>query len=474
MIGWRKRTAGSPAAVLLAVVCLLVAPLAGSVPCNPFLGSGSAAALEGPDSAEAVPGEILVKFRDPLTAAAQGRMHEALGFRELGRIEELGVVRVGVEPGVTLEEAVRLYEAQPNVEYAEPNYILRSAGTPNDALFVDRQQWYYDLIEAPAAWDVETGDASIVVAVLDTGIDVSHPDLKDNLWTNTAEIEGNGIDDDNNGCLDDSHGCNFVTGADPSCRYREETPNNEIEDDNGHGTFVAGIVAAGGNNQIGVTGTAPQVTIMPVKALDCTGSGTTAGATAGILYAARSGADILNISFGGENDSATLRNALQEAHDVFGTVIVASAGNEGRGQVTFPARYEEVISVSASNRRNPDTKAPFSNWGPEVNVTAPGVDIVSTVPRRFCDDPWPCVGNQPYAEGSGTSFSTALVSGAAALILSHTPTMTTAEVAEQLTSTALDQPDGPYTNWDGSGRIQMEKSLQEGVYRLGVSGVTRN
>jgi subtilisin family serine protease len=468
-----RRNRLSPAAVLL-TVCLVTAFLGKASLCSPSPRSSSAITLDGSQPAEAVPGEILVKFREPVLAAAQVQMEEAFGFQELGGIEELGVMRVGVKPGVTPEDAARLYEARPEVEYAEPNYILRSDGIPDDPLFVSQQQWYYDLIQAPPAWDIETGDPSVVVAVLDTGVDTGHPDLKDSIWTNPAEVAGNNKDDDDNGCVDDSHGCNFAPSISSSSCHYKNTPNSEIADDDGHGTFVAGIIAARANNEIGVAGTAPGVTIMPVKVLDCGGAGTAESAAAGVLYAARSGARILNISFGGDKESETVRAAIEQAHDVYGAVIVSSAGNTASAQVAFPARLEKVIAVSASDHKNPDAKAPFSNWGPGIDVAAPGVDIVSTLPQRLCGETWPCIGGQPYATGKGTSFSAALVSGAAALILSRSPTLAPDEVAKHLIETAAPMPDGSFAGWAGTGRIQIVQALQSPIYRVGVSGVVKN
>jgi len=462
-----------PRAAILLAVCLLTAFAGTTLLCSPSPPSSSATALDSSRPAEAVPGEILVKFKEPVTMAAQAQMEDTLGFQELGGIEELGVVRVGIEPRVAPEEAARLYEARPEVEYAEPNYILRSDGVPSDPLFVGRQQWYYDLIQAPQAWDVESGEPSIAVAVLDTGVDIGHPDLKDAIWTNGDEVAGNKQDDDGNGCADDLHGCSFAPNITSSCHY-ESTPNSEIEDDDGHGTFVAGVIAARANNQIGVSGTAPGVTIMPVKVLDCVGAGTAQSAADGVLYAARSGARVLNISFGGYQESETLQDAIEQAHDVYGAVIVSSAGNTASAQVAFPARLDKVIAVSASEHKRPDAKAIFSNWGPGVDVSAPGVDIVSTVPQKFCDDLWTCIGNQPYAAASGTSFSAALVSGAAALALSHSPTLSPEQVREYLVRSAVDLPNSGFGDWDGAGRVQIAPALQSTVYRVGVSGVVKN
>jgi subtilisin family serine protease len=344
---------------------------------------------------------------------------------------------------------------------------------PNDPFYVGRQQWYYDLVNAPKAWDVETGKPGVIIAVLDTGLDVTHPDLKDNVWTNTGEIAGNGIDDDGNGCVDDTHGCNFADSS-IACAGAHAAPNSEIADDNGHGTFVAGVAAAKGNNAIGVTGMAPNATIMPVKVLDCEGAGTALAATQGILYAAKNGAKVINMSFGADEDSLTLRAAIAEAHDRYGVVIVAATGNSGGAVVTFPARDESVIAVSATDHRSPDTKAPFSNWGPEVTVTAPGVDIASTLPTKFCGPGWSCVSGQPYALGSGTSFSAPLVAGAVALILSKGPPMSPDAVKSRLMTTADDLPDGAYAHWDGAGRIQTDLALEGKSYQVGVSGIVRN
>jgi thermitase len=454
--------------VLLAAICS--AALLQTAARDLFAPSDTSAA-PADDAVAAVPGEILVKFREPVRAAAQGQLHHALGFQELDRIDELGVTRLGVKAGV--KEAIDLYESFPEVEFAEPNYVMRAALTPNDPLFAARQQWYYDLIEAPAAWDTGLGNPAVIVAVLDTGIDVDHPDLAQAIWTNASEVDGNRRDDDDNGCVDDAHGCSFATSTSPGCRY-SEPPNNDIADDTGHGTFAAGIVAGQNDNRLGITGTAPGVKVMPVKVLDCTGAGSTAAAAAGVMYAARMGADVINISFGGDSESTTMKNALTEARDTYGVVIVASAGNTSASRATFPARLDTVIAVSASDRRNPDAKASFSNWGPEVDVTAPGVDIVSTIPSDLCGEMFSCLSGQPYSSASGTSFSAALVSGAAALIISQNATLQPTSVARQLTETALDLPDGTHANWDGAGRIQLAEAVRPITYRVGVSGVTRN
>ena len=141
---------------------------------------------------DAVSGELLVKYRKPMLALGRRLVNGAVGAEEVGEIGELGVSRVALEPGVSLEEAARRYDSMPEVEYAEPNVIFRTQMVPNDPFYVGRQQWYYDLIGASKAWDVETGKPGVIVAILDTGIDVTHPDLKDNVWSNSAEVP-NGV-----------------------------------------------------------------------------------------------------------------------------------------------------------------------------------------------------------------------------------------------------------------------------------------
>jgi subtilisin family serine protease len=451
---------------------LLAAYLTLAPVCNP-LKSTPGVATGRSDPLDAAPGELLVKYRQPMFALSRRVVNDAVGAKEIGQIGDLGVSRIAVDPGVSLEEAARRFGSVPEVEYAEPNIIFRTQTVPNDPFYVGRQQWYYDLINAPKAWDVEKGEPSVIIAVLDTGMDITHPDLKDNLWTNRADVAGNGLDDDANGCVDDVHGCDFAETS-TACPGAQAGPNPDVDDDNGHGTFVAGIAAARGSNGAGVTGMAPNVMIMPVKVLDCEGAGSALAATQGVLYAAKSGARVINMSFGADEDSLTLRAAIAEAHDRYGAVIVAAAGNSGEASVAFPARDDQVIAVAASDHRNPDAKAPFSNWGPQVTVAVPGVDIMSTLPAKYCGPGWSCVSGQPYALGSGTSFAAPLVAGTVALILSKGPPMSPDAVKSRLTTTAVDLPDGAYTHWDGAGRVQADLALEGKSYRVGVSGIVRN
>jgi subtilisin family serine protease len=426
------------------------------------------------NAGQASPGELLVRV-DPAVGALAERFMIGAGGREEARLDELGVIRLRLRPGLSLEKAVEFYSHLPGVDYAEPNHRLQAQLVPTDPFFA-AQRWYYNLTEAPQAWDLEVGKPSVIVAVLDSGIDVSHPDLQDRIWRNPGEGVPNGIDDDGNGCVDDVHGCNFLEPeeAASSCGPQPASPSNQVADDSGHGTFVAGIIAATGNNGTGVIGGAPGVTLLPVKVLDCTGAGTTADAAAGILYAVRNGAQVINLSFGGDQPSRTLLEAIVTATETFGAVVVAASGNQGGQGVTYPARYRQVIAVGASDHNSPDGRAPFSNWGPEVDVVAPGTDLVSTVPRALCDGRWFCPGGQPYSVASGTSFAAAQVAALAALVRSHSPSLTTNEVQFVIRAAAYPLPDDGTPGWAGAGRIRMRRALDAILFRIGAPGAARN
>jgi subtilisin family serine protease len=456
-----ERQATRRTAVALFALLLVALPLPGL--------AGAPPAFSGPappsDAASlqpaAVPREVLVKAH-PAGDFVKRLADRALGAHEVGRLDTLGVVRMRMPPGIPAEAAARLYETLPFVEYAEPNYVLHATGTPDDPLYAPNQRWYYDLIEAPAAWDLGPGAQPAVVAVLDTGVDVAHPDLAGKIWTNLGEIAGNGVDDDGNGCVDDVHGCNFVDPktADIACIGRPRGPSSDISDDDGHGTFVAGIIGATTNNGQGVAGTADGVVLMPVKVLACTGGGTAADISAGILYAAENGARVINMSFGGHLRSDTIRDAIKTAHDDLGVVLVSATGNMGIESVSFPADLPEVIAVGASDHAKPDEPALFTSWGPEVDVVAPGVDITSTVPPDLCGRNWKCISSLPYSTASGTSFAAPMVAGLAGLLLSRNAALSNEDVRAIIRATAAPLPDFHLEAWAGAGRIRMKQALE--------------
>ena len=302
-----------------------------------------------------------------------------------------------------------------SVEYAEPNYLLYASDLP-DPRFGD----LYGLnnvgqtggkpdadIDAPEAWSDPTTvvpGASILVGVIDSGIDYTHPDLQGRIWDNTLETL-NGLDDDDNGKIDDVRGWDFVNN------------DNDPMDDNGHGTHVAGTIAAVRDNGLGVAGVASNVKLIPLKFLSAGGSGSSDNAIAAVLYANVLGARITSNSWGGGNRSRALQDAIANS----GALFVAAAGNSGSGSKEYPAGYDDakIISVAATDQA--DALATFSNYGSSwVDLGAPGVNILSTLP------------NQSYGYNSGTSMATPHVSGAAAFVMSQFPNETVAQTKLRL------------------------------------------
>jgi subtilisin family serine protease len=392
-----------------------------------------------------------------------------LGYTVTQRIGPLKALHVAPPAGVSVLQAVKAFVGRPGVLYAEPDYAMYRTDVPADPLYA-REAPYMQVEHAPEAWDIEKGKPGVLVAVLDTGIDLSHPDLQGRIWVNPHEIANNNIDDDGNNCIDDVNGCSFVTDPSPGCTG---SVNGNVRDDLGHGTFVAGIIAANGGNGQGIAGVARNVTILPVKVLDCNGDGDSLALAQGILYAAQAGAKVMNISLGGPVDSIVVREAVRIAHDQYGSLIVAAAGNTGTSGVAYPARYPQVIAVGATSSDNPDRRAIFSTTGPEVDVVAVGQGIVGTVPQSSCTRFLKCISGGPYAVGDGTSFAAPQVTGLVALMLSHTPTLRPDAILSIVKATADALPAGDRPDWAGSGRINMLKALKP-QYRLGAPGVARN
>ena len=289
-----------------------------------------------------------------------------------------------------------------------------------DAPNLGGNNWGADLIKAPTAWNNGYTGQGITVAVLDTGVDYNHQDLKNNIWSNTKEIAGNGIDDDGNGYTDDVQGWNF------------DSSNNNILDNNGHGTHVSGTIAAE-NNGIGVTGIAYNSKIMPVKVLDANGSGSYANIAKGIYYAVDNGANVINLSLGGNSSNDTLKSAIEYASSK-NVIVVMAAGNNGDSIPSYPARYayNSGIAVGAVDQNN--NLADFSNrsGSQEITyVTAPGVDVYSTIP------------NNQYANYNGTSMAAPHIAGVVALMLSANPNLTESQVRQIITSTSANSTNPP-------------------------------
>jgi len=358
---------------------------------------------------------LLVQFRD--TNSANASIGQSIaGTRIDSQLTTDGWYSVSVPVGTSMQQALAFWQSHPNVAIVTPDFELTTQSIPNDPSFgslwgLSNNGSQGGLLNADIniepAWALGTA-TSIVTAVIDTGVDYTHPDLASNIWTNTDEVAGNGIDDDGNGFVDDVRGWDFV--------------NNDSDpmDDNGHGTHVAGTIGAVGNNGIGVTGVAWTASIMPLKFLDQSGSGSLSDAIKAIQYARVNGAKIINASWGGGGFSSALQSAITQ-FITSGGLFVAAAGNEAtNNDVTpsYPANYQGVISVGASTRT--DTRASFSNYGTSVDVFAPGQSILSTLP-----------GNR-YGSLSGTSMATPQVAGALALLWGQNPTLSATTISQAL------------------------------------------
>jgi subtilisin family serine protease len=245
------------------------------------------------------------------------------GYAVSERDDELTALGVSLPAGTNVVSAIADFVGAPGVLFAEPTYQLYRADSPSDPLY-SRQSTYLSKVKAPQAWDIEQGRPEVIVAVLDSGVDISHQDLVGRIWANPLEIAGNSLDDDANGCVDDVNGCAFVTEPHDACA---RAVNGAVTDEVGHGTFVSGIIAATGDNNQGIVGVARNVTIMPVKVLDCAGSGTSLALAQGVLYAAKNGASVLNISAGGSTDSQIMRDAVRQGQH-----------RQGRRRVSGPLR----------------------------------------------------------------------------------------------------------------------------------------
>jgi len=401
---------------------------------------------------EYVPGEVLVKFKPTVAAASVNRVMADLQAKMVKQFAVIGVRQWKLGEGMAVEQAVARLKSDPNVAYAEPNYIYHIDVVPNDARF--SELWGLNNtgqtggtndadIDAPEAWDIATGSDTVLIAVIDTGVDYKHPDLATNLWTNPGEdpwqdpnnpATGNKKDDDGNGKVDDWRGWDFVNN------------DNDPFDDNQHGTHVAGTIGAIGNNGVGVVGVNWTVKIMPLKFLSAEGSGSTSDAIEAILYAVAKKARVMNNSWGGGGYSQALRDAIAVA-DQANALFVAAAGNEGtdNDQVpNYPSNYDvpNVVAVAATDHRDnlavwngngggggcpglcaSALAAGGSNYGATtVDLGAPGKNILSTTP------------NAGYASFQGTSMATPHVSGAAGLVLSRFP-LTNHQLKDRLLAT---------------------------------------
>ncbi|HEY2901009.1 MAG TPA: discoidin domain-containing protein [Polyangia bacterium] len=362
--------------------------------------------------------EVVIQLRDGASAQALRDALSAVGghiIDDKGPLAARGFRRVQLPDSTIADLAISQLTASGTIAKAERNYLVHASVIPNDTQM--SQLWGMTKINAPQAWDTTTGSSSVLVAISDTGIDYTHPELAANVWTNPGEIPGNGIDDDHNGYIDDVHGWDFA--------------NNDSDpmDDHGHGTHVSGTIGAVGNNANGVAGVNWKVKLVGTKFLGSNGSGTLFNGAQTILYAATVNARVVNASWGCSGSSCFASYMLDALNTLAskGGLFVAAAGNNGTNNDTtpdYPANYAVPNLLSVAAMDSNDALASFSDWGPTlVHLGAPGVGILSTLP-----------GNS-YASWSGTSMAAPHVTGAAALYLSIQPNATYAEVRQKILDT---------------------------------------
>ncbi len=378
------------------------------------------AAQATPERPKWVPGEVIVKFKEGVGPAQIQQFHSAYNLKTLRRYKLVAAEHLKLPKGWTVERALATLGNLGIIDSISPNYYRYIDAIPNDSQF--DQLWGMhntgqtggtpDVdIDAPEAWDITTGDANVVVAVIDSGMQLDHPDLAGNLYVNPGEIPGNGIDDDGNGYVDDVHGWDFVAN--------DNDPGPAGGGCGGHGTHTAGTIGAVGNDGLGVAGVNWNVQIMPLRAFKpilvifC--GGDDAALMASVEYHTMMGVRVSSNSWGGTGYNGAMEALIRASKSVF----VAAAGNDGRNNDStpqYPASYDVdgIIAVAANDHNG--ALASFSNYGASVDVSAPGVGILSTLPT----DSWGAF--------DGTSMATPHVAGIAALLLSVDPNLTVNEM----------------------------------------------
>jgi subtilisin family serine protease len=396
-------------------------------------------------------GEFIVRFADDMSRDEQiAFMHNhQLQPLKFFRSAPAALVKVAAHGRALSAKSVSI-AAQPEVRLVEANTIIKINVNTNDPSY--GRQYGHDKIEAPAAWDMNTGSKEVVVAVIDTGVNYNHPDLAANYWYNQGESgmdangnekSSNGIDDDANGYVDDFRGWDFAD------------KDNDPMDDNGHGTHCSGIIGAVGNNGEGIAGVNWNTSIVGLRFIGSNGEGTSADAIEAIEYATMMGFDLTNASWGGDPESETeedlvmLKEAIRAAGDA-GNLFIAASGNEMRDidkQPVYPAAYDLDNIVSVGSTDSFDLKSFFSNYGKVgTDLFAPGSSIYSTY-------------HDGYASLSGTSMATPYVTGAAALLKASEPNLTNLEIKERLMGT-VDKKTLLEGRSVTGGRLNVRRALQ--------------
>jgi subtilisin family serine protease len=394
------------------------------------------------DSPNYAPGDVIVKLNSQNLKQVNEFINRigAYSYKQVINTHDSylsSIYRLKFSPNADILSIIQRCKNDPIVEYAQPNYIYHVCAKLNDFFYPD--QWALEKIKIPEAWEIEKGSEDITIAVIDTGVDYNHEDLKPRIWINKGEIPNNNIDDDKNGYIDDVRGWNFFDSPDDIRNLGQIGGNNDPMDESGHGTNVSGIIAAIPDNSVGVAGITWGCKIMPLKAgnkffedddLACA-----------IVYAVENGARIINMSWGGDEQSYVIRDVIQYAYDR-NCVLVGAIGNDNQSKIIYPAAYKNVISVGATDSQ--DQKSSFSNYGTGIDIVAPGTRIFSTVPKNS------------YSDWSGTSMATPVVSGVIALVLSKRPGLTNTEV-DQILRASSDTIDDPL--FDGIGRVNAYRAL---------------
>ncbi len=478
--------------ILSLLVTSLASPILAQEPISTELKRKATPAPKVDERPLYAPDEIVVRYEDgldPLHSGVQA-LESRFGLVPIKFNESIQYHRYRLPESMSVSDAILLLRGDSLVDYVEANYIYYLDAIPNDSFYdnyqsvaTDLAKWYFDGIgadrnlNAESAWDVTTGRTDVTIAIVDSGIDLDHPDLAANIWTNPGEVAGNGSDDDGNGFVDDVNGWDFQSN--------DNNPNpdlgNGIDDDGVggpdsntfHGTFSASCAGAVGNNATGATGAAWNCKLMAVKIFTDDGGAFTTDIADGISYAAANGADVINMSFGG-GFSSTVQNAVNFAHGQ-GSVQVASAGNGNSSSQQYPSSLNFVISVGANDSGSVlaggsgdlDGRASFSQYGTAaVDVVAPGTDLVGAAVLSVAEgNP----GAPSYFLSSGTSFSGPTVAGLCALVISKGldvgAGLTNDDVENIIQNTANDLPDDPGdspnggSSWDNHGRVDFQAAL---------------
>ena len=439
----------------------------------------SQATFKLPTDARYMPGRVLVKaksdFREQILQNSAGRIKNST-IKSVTPLVKPALAKKGAawrgpragqpavdisryfaiqfEPTLGIEDFINQLYGTGYFEIIEPEYAYTMDFKPDDPSLAS--QYYLKTIKAFEAWDITQGSEDLTIAIVDSGGDLDHPDLVDNLYVNTKEIPNNGVDDDNDGFVDNYRGWDFV-GSDtlnvnnPDFKG-DNDPSIHSGGDISHGTWVAGCASARTNNGVGIAGVGFKTKLMFTKH-SADNQKTTNGSIyfgySGILYAANQGIKIINCSWGGPSPSQILQDIINHVTLDLGCLVVAAAGNTGDNTPSYPAAYDNVLSVAATNSK--DVMASFTTYGSTVDISAPGVSIFTT---SF---------NNIYSSVNGTSFSSPIAAGAAALVWAKNPSLSPVQVAEQLRVTADDQAlntaNPNFLHQLGKGRLDIQRAL---------------